>query len=776
MKLFSEKVTPTFTNSNYNVLTLKDYTEVFFDVYELEINGNKYVTEKVFVHNGNPVVSIPVVYEGKKLEILFTLQRGEFNVEVNSLYLELNQNSLVGSSYEDDTRSEQEEIEAIIFDKKESILKEIQQARKSATEFAENVKRQKIQESLTYINAKEEAITTTVDKLRGEMIDDFLHIVEDARAEVYTYNEQERKQTSKIISKALRDLSSELENNITLAEGKIKDYYDERITLIEGSITDIASENKEYFVELIRESKQSILNEVSQIKGTVPYVVNERAREIKGDVDVKSIKTDLEKTISNRFTQELSNVRRIIEMSSGGGSVAVQFANGGTMRGNLNVIGDISATGVIYNNSFSSINWNDTYTSVSNTSANWDNVYTSVKANSANWNDTYTSVSNTSANWDNVYTSVKANSANWDSAYTIASTYQTASSTFATIDYTNNTFFALTGGTIYGDTKIRFGDLTVFGNISATGSVNYANTFVSTTTSLCALANSTYPTPGLYVSQAGTGDIATFYDVSSEREVLHVGGSEGYPGVGINTSFPNKDFTVIGDISATGVIYNNGFDSTNWNDTYTSVKASSANWDNAYTNLVSNSAAYLSAVDTTITLTGDVLGSGIGAFNTTLTSVGSAGTYNNTSTAITPFTTDTKGRIISTGSQVIITPSWNNVTDTPTTLSGYGITDAVNAVATIVPISAATTFNEASNAKIFHVSNTTTLTLPVASTVSDGWSIGIVNVGGAPLTTNRSNSDTINGTLSTFYNTIPYSAVYIYKSSATAFIAIGVLY
>ena len=819
MKLFSEKVAPTFTNSNYNVLTLKDYNEVFFDVYELEINGNKYITEKVFVHNGDPVVNIPVVYEGKKLEVLFTLQRGNFNVAVNSLYLELNQNSAVGLSYDDD-KSEQEEIEAIIFEKKESILKEIQQARKLATQFAEDIKRQKIQESVAFINAKEEAITDTVDKLRGELIDDFLHIVENTREEFYTYSEQEKKQTTKFISRALNDLSKKLENGITrditekndksvalfkqkicelaenilseslikeieqrdeiknkaidakfetvskslskilneqvgaalsdhdkailsleqtnvelnnnilkssnkalsrigsvktqleaviadstvtlldkitLAEDKIKNYYDERITLIEGNII---SNNKEYFIELIKESKQSILDKVSQIKSTVPSVIVEKTREAKGDVDVKSIKTDLEKTISNRFTQELANVRRIIEMSSGGGSVAVQFANGGTMRGNLNVIGDISVTGVIYNNNFNSINWNDTYTSVSTTSANWDTVYTTVKANSANWdtgyntatalnlssglwndtytsvqanssnwdntytsvqansanwdsaysnlisnsgaylsgvdlsflsvsanwNNTYTSVSNTSANWDNTYTSVSNTSANWDNAYTIASTYQTVSSTFATIDYTINNFFPLSGGTITGDTKIKFGDLTVFGNISATGSVNYANTFVTTTTSLCALANSVYPIPGLYISQAGTGDIATFYDVSSEREVLHIGGSEGYPGVGVNTSFPNKDFTVIGDISATGIIYNNNYSSNdwnnaysnlisnsaaylsgidlsflsvsaNWNNVYTSVSNTSANWDSAYSNLVSNSGAYLSGVD-----------------------------------------------------------------------------------------------------------------------------------------------------------------------------------
>jgi hypothetical protein len=75
----------------------------------------------------------------------------------------------------------------------------------------------------------------------------------------------------------------------------------------------------------------------------------------------------------------------------------------------------------------------------------------------------------------------------------------------------------------------------------------------------------------------------------------------------------------------------------------------------------------------------------------------------------------------------------------------------------------------------------TTLLLPVASTLADGWSIGIVNVGGLPITVNRSpsintNNDTINGTLTTFSNTVPYSAFYVYKSSSSTFVAIGVLY
>ena len=86
---------------------------------------------------------------------------------------------------------------------------------------------------------------------------------------------------------------------------------------------------------------------------------------------------------------------------------------------------------------------------------------------------------------------------------------------------------------------------------------------------------------------------------------------------------------------------------------------------------------YLTA-NQNITVSGDATGSGTTAIALTLASSGvTAGTYNNGTTAITPFTVDAKGRITATGAAVTMTPAWSSVTGKPTTLSGYGITDAL---------------------------------------------------------------------------------------------------
>jgi hypothetical protein len=79
-----------------------------------------------------------------------------------------------------------------------------------------------------------------------------------------------------------------------------------------------------------------------------------------------------------------------------------------------------------------------------------------------------------------------------------------------------------------------------------------------------------------------------------------------------------------------------------------------------------------------ITLSGDVSGSGATSISISLATMSglAAGTYNDSSTSVRPFTIDTKGRITSIGTAVTIAPTFANVSSKPTTLSGYGITDA----------------------------------------------------------------------------------------------------
>lgn len=103
-----------------------------------------------------------------------------------------------------------------------------------------------------------------------------------------------------------------------------------------------------------------------------------------------------------------------------------------------------------------------------------------------------------------------------------------------------------------------------------------------------------------------------------------------------------------------------------------------------------DTASYLTG-NQTVTISGDATGSGATAITLTLANTGvSAGTYNDSATSVRPFTVDAKGRVTSIGTAVTITPAWSSITSKPTTLAGYGITDAQPLDADLTAIAALT--------------------------------------------------------------------------------------
>lgn len=107
--------------------------------------------------------------------------------------------------------------------------------------------------------------------------------------------------------------------------------------------------------------------------------------------------------------------------------------------------------------------------------------------------------------------------------------------------------------TVAGSSKF-FGNVTIFGDLTATGTSTFANTLFSTTSALSVVHIG--EGPAAWIGNSGTGDIASFYDIDAGVEVLHVGGNNGdFPNVGVKTSQPNVDFTVNGQISASEELF-----------------------------------------------------------------------------------------------------------------------------------------------------------------------------------------------------------------------------
>lgn len=227
-----------------------------------------------------------------------------------------------------------------------------------------------------------------------------------------------------------------------------------------------------------------------------------------------------------------------------------------------------------------------------------------LKSLSGVWQSNFTTTNANSANWNNVYSTVLSLSTSWEESADILPTVTNYLST-------NNVI--LSSATIANRLRVN-NDVLIFGNLSASGTSTFANTIFSTTTAISVIHIGSGT--ALWVGNNGTGDIASFYDIDQNVEVLHVAGANGSnPGVGIQTSTPNKTLTVNGEISANSIIWDPTGNSINWNSAYSTVQSNSATTWNyqgtdlkslssgwiggniAYTNLISNSAAYLSAVD-----------------------------------------------------------------------------------------------------------------------------------------------------------------------------------
>jgi hypothetical protein len=467
MRLFSEKVNPTFNSSGYNILTVKDYTEVFFDVYEFEINGSKFVAEKTGVFEDSPIVSIPVDYNNIVEQYDFVLHKGSqsihFDPSTTSTPSHIGSTSDVEPLLVENVEEETDEV--FLEDKKVAILEEIEKAKVAAAKYISQIEKQNKRELVNYQTEREVALKEDIDKQKKILLDEFYTLVEELRdriaeesidatlelkdlisdklkkvssnvdaqiasaeraidtkieeranellnnvllsevkrsskdiadnlnSQVKTIaenisksltstkkqievditeklqeistelnakdkaivelNDNVNKQSNRALSRigtvktqlegTVKDVVDSLEARIDSASDKLTNYYNEKLQLVEASLSDASEHTKNHILGLIKESHQSLQNDIANIKVTVPNIVIEKSNG-KQEIDVAALRTELEKSVSGRFVNEISSLKRLIELSSGGGSVAMQFAAGGTMNGNLTVVGAISAS------------------------------------------------------------------------------------------------------------------------------------------------------------------------------------------------------------------------------------------------------------------------------------------------------------------------------------------------------------------------------------------------------------------------------------------------
>lgn len=631
IKLFSEKVVDTFTSSNLNIIQVENFVEVFFDVYEIEINGNKYIAEKIGDYHGNPVVNVPIVEDSNKLEAPFILKKGEFEVfynPKNSKFLETIEEV---TSHELDLPVIVEAIKeepVVIAEKKDKVLEDINIAKRRAIEEAQSEKERLLKEAVDEIKIKNDFIKSEVDTIKRDLVNEFYAETVNAKEELSAYNEKKEVELTNFVKiivkdklKALQDkintssdltkanltkdveqlaeslkltlnsnqenlsnavvglvreefekvvkvvdraidkksklldtklygqvqrqrnellalekanvelndtinkanskalsrignVKKELEDSLLQAETRVRDFYGTRIKSIEEGLFE---GSKDEILKIVRESRESILEEIINVKTDIPAIAEARS-------NVNTIKKDIEKAVSERFTNEMQSIKRLIEMSSGGGSVAVQYANGGTMNGDLNVTGNILSGGI-----------------------NLVDIFT---GGGGGGSGTLTGAG------------TAGTVALWNNSTGLGDSKITQNGNVITID-----------GDIAGGSA-------VFSSVSAL-TANFLQTVVSTTSALSVVNDGTGP--ALYVQQDGNEPIAHFIDKTGDDIVF---ADNGY--VGIGTFEPAEKLTVSGNISANGQVTVTGNISADGNVFSTNVNRISDKVDGLYSYLIQN--------------------------------------------------------------------------------------------------------------------------------------------------------------------------------------------
>jgi hypothetical protein len=341
--MFNENIKARDTTYDINFLTVSDFQEIYFDVYELVINGNKYIAEKVSDYKGMPVVTIPVTINGIAEDASFVLKKGAQEVLFNK------KNTLTPSdilstdtdfldSLNEDSISE---ISNLYIDS-EAINEELEKAKLSATVYAKAIKEQKIEEATQAIERKKKDAKKEIESYKKDLLEEFYGLTEDIRSSLHESNTAEQLVIRKNVSETLEILSEELDNRIEKASKGVNKFYDNKIKLIEESVLNITKNQRDNVIAIISESKQSLLDKINAI--TVPQSSVIVERDGISTLDLREVKKEIERKITAKFSAEMGSLKRYIELSSGGGSVAQQFAAGGTMNGNLTVTGTISAS------------------------------------------------------------------------------------------------------------------------------------------------------------------------------------------------------------------------------------------------------------------------------------------------------------------------------------------------------------------------------------------------------------------------------------------------
>jgi len=574
VKIFDNTFEYIPSDKGLNYIVCNEYSEIFFGVYQVIVNGVKFIGEGVDTIKGSPIVKIPVIIENETHDVLFALKSDSNNpgvvININSLStgrkILVDEKNAIEHVVEEqglDTIEEivdidrykkdalrvitenfndkkakleslQESLQSIINDNveslKQSTLSDLQEFKSDVISSVETiVESNKIvnDSSIAEINSLKEHISVLVNSYIADLeltstekvaalndlkdqvnfevstkllefeseVNSYKQITEDEfkKLEKYIIESEEnllaKNQSSIEVNQKLLDTIVEKSNNIVVLveskisslqsftdkktaniakaiERKLADFdnktkiVDEKIDLIEKTLSEKVVDYIDEFTAAVNEKVLSVdiikagiesagETQTSKIQQVGEQLIEAVETKVK-NVNIVAVKKEdlssLKKQLEDRINTESANLKKYVTNYGGGGSVAQQYAAGGTMNGTLNIAsGQILSGGIDLIDIFST-SGGGTYLPLSGGTVTGTTIFTGtisatlIEATSANitvidikqyelsgfnvqGNATvqgtvsasgliYASGSN-SDNWNSTYSTVQSNSSTW---------------------------------------------------------------------------------------------------------------------------------------------------------------------------------------------------------------------------------------------------------------------------------------------------------------------------------------------------------------------------
>ena len=424
-----------------NYIVCEGYSEVFFGVYQITVNGNKFIGEGVDTIKGLPVVKLPVIIDGVEHDALFALKSdpSQTGVVINVNSLSNGRQVILDEKQAVEEIAKEVEITPIdeVFEEttnvSESIKIDIERYKQDALRvISENFKDKKVklenlQEALkdfisenvnnvkqsTLVNLEEfktdvirtvETIVETnkvdtdssiaeINALKeniSALVNGYVTDLEFTSSEKVAALEELQEKVSFEIDSKLHDLESQANNYKQVAEEEYKKL-ETFVIDSEKSLTEQNQSNAETIRKLIEsvgekseeidrlvESKIKIFRSLAtEETATITTLIGNKLLEFDSKIEsvgqglieaveakvknanLVAIKKEdlssLKKQLEDKINTESANLKKYVAGYGGGGSVAVQYADGGIMNGTLNIAsGQILSGGVDLYDIFSS--------------------------------------------------------------------------------------------------------------------------------------------------------------------------------------------------------------------------------------------------------------------------------------------------------------------------------------------------------------------------------------------------------------------------------------